>query len=464
MAILGCANNKKKLPNNGLINLRTLGAKGNGVDDDTAIILAAIDQLTPNGTLYFPQGTYLVRGSKDRDAIFELVDKQNLVIKGVPGKSTLLIQSTGSSNGSVVFRVRSGNHITFAGLSIRAKNKLSASRMMSAGVAENSTFYNPHVAIQFLGKYSSIRISGCSFMDFTGAMVHFAGTGRNISLFGNNFSNGIRFVPKKKHQYPQPTGILMNGESKEGVYVKQCDFLNFIDCSGQNSKANGLYLSHVKDVEIEGCSFKVTNKFKPFNHDNGGIQVYFQESSNIQISKCHFNNVSNDLYAANNIVFKGNELIDARLTVATSNSTIQDNTFQINFSGKGYGILRTNGNVKDLKIQGNKFTDYCASDKANQNIALQIYGDAQNFLIKKNTFSDYYTSILLGKNQNQDISKGTVENNEIILGTKNVYGIRLISGYDNIIVDNKVVSKQNARKKAQSFQLLSKESKNVPKK
>lgn len=41
------------------INIKQLGTKGNGIDDDFSIIQYAIDS-NPNGTVYFPNGTYLI--------------------------------------------------------------------------------------------------------------------------------------------------------------------------------------------------------------------------------------------------------------------------------------------------------------------------------------------------------------------------------------------------------------------
>jgi hypothetical protein len=44
----------------GVWNMKSLGAKGDGVSDDTAAIIAAIQQAPQNTILYFPNGTYLI--------------------------------------------------------------------------------------------------------------------------------------------------------------------------------------------------------------------------------------------------------------------------------------------------------------------------------------------------------------------------------------------------------------------
>ena len=46
----------------GVLNIKSLGAAGDGVTDDTAAINAAIQQAPQNAILYFPNGTYLISG------------------------------------------------------------------------------------------------------------------------------------------------------------------------------------------------------------------------------------------------------------------------------------------------------------------------------------------------------------------------------------------------------------------
>src|SRR5213078_3627417 len=47
------------------VNVKNFGAKGDGVTDDTAAIRKAFEavRMTPNATIYFPRGTYLVTES-----------------------------------------------------------------------------------------------------------------------------------------------------------------------------------------------------------------------------------------------------------------------------------------------------------------------------------------------------------------------------------------------------------------
>ena len=66
------------------INIKQLGGKGNGIDDDFSIIQYALDS-TPNGTIYFPNGTYLISESIITSANYQktvsLKLEKNAIIK-----------------------------------------------------------------------------------------------------------------------------------------------------------------------------------------------------------------------------------------------------------------------------------------------------------------------------------------------------------------------------------------------
>ena len=70
------------------INIKQLGSKGNGIDDDFSIIQYAIDS-TPNGTIYFPNGTYLITEpivtSANYQKTVSLKLEKNAIIKASSG-------------------------------------------------------------------------------------------------------------------------------------------------------------------------------------------------------------------------------------------------------------------------------------------------------------------------------------------------------------------------------------------
>lgn len=80
----------------GIINVKSYGAVGNGVTDDTAAIQAAINSLSPGGgAIYFPKGTYIV--SNMLVVNFNLIHLSGSgrasIIKNIGATSTLRFQN-----------------------------------------------------------------------------------------------------------------------------------------------------------------------------------------------------------------------------------------------------------------------------------------------------------------------------------------------------------------------------------
>ena len=70
------------------VNVKTLGAKGDGKSDDRQYIQAAIRQCAPNGSVYFPKGTYVINDSL-------IIGKSNISLKGESRDSTILFIKKG---------------------------------------------------------------------------------------------------------------------------------------------------------------------------------------------------------------------------------------------------------------------------------------------------------------------------------------------------------------------------------
>jgi hypothetical protein len=66
-----------------LVNIRVLGAKGNGISDDTKAIQAAVNLVgsSGGGTVYFPSGTYIVSSTIDLKSNVDLIFAKGATIK-----------------------------------------------------------------------------------------------------------------------------------------------------------------------------------------------------------------------------------------------------------------------------------------------------------------------------------------------------------------------------------------------
>ncbi|GGH37354.1 glycosyl hydrolase family 28-related protein [Paenibacillus segetis] len=106
-----------------MINVTKLGAKGNGVSDDTAAIQKALNQVAQSGeTLYFPKGVYMVNPTKT------LIVSSNTTITGDGASSIIRAANTGF--GWEMVRV-SGKNISISGVSLDGNNRVN--RVLAIG-------------------------------------------------------------------------------------------------------------------------------------------------------------------------------------------------------------------------------------------------------------------------------------------------------------------------------------------
>ena len=108
-----------------MINVTKLGAKGNGVSDDTAAIQKALNQVAQSGeALYFPKGVYMINPAKT------LAINSNTTITGDGASSIIRVANTGF--GWEMIRV-SGNNINVSGISLDGNNRVNRVLVIGGG-------------------------------------------------------------------------------------------------------------------------------------------------------------------------------------------------------------------------------------------------------------------------------------------------------------------------------------------
>ncbi|WLR51636.1 glycoside hydrolase family 55 protein [Bacillus tianshenii] len=106
------------------INVKDVGAKGNGEQDDTYAIVKAIEQIDSNGggTVYFPAGTYVVNGSisVELDNDLTILSDENAVIDGENSIARTLIRLGGYRKEAAQLSkdILKGNTVIEAGLNV----------------------------------------------------------------------------------------------------------------------------------------------------------------------------------------------------------------------------------------------------------------------------------------------------------------------------------------------------------
>jgi hypothetical protein len=126
-----------------ILDVRTFGARGNGVDDDTAAINAAIEAVPPGGTIYFPPGTY-VHANYLRIATdgVTLAGKDATLHASQPDRGAVFLDGSGNTLQDLTITSAEppsrGDKLATSGIVLRGKGgrvlRNSISRSMSTGI------------------------------------------------------------------------------------------------------------------------------------------------------------------------------------------------------------------------------------------------------------------------------------------------------------------------------------------
>lgn len=108
-----------------MINVKKLGAKGNGVSDDTAAVQKALNQASQSGEmLHFPKGVYIINPAKT------LAVGNNTTITGDGAGS--IIRAATKGFGWEIIRV-TGKNINISGISMDGNNRVNRVLVIGGG-------------------------------------------------------------------------------------------------------------------------------------------------------------------------------------------------------------------------------------------------------------------------------------------------------------------------------------------
>ncbi|MDD4985702.1 MAG: glycosyl hydrolase family 28-related protein, partial [Dehalococcoidales bacterium] len=162
------------------IDVRAFGATGDGVTDDTAAIAAALDSLgTDGGTVYFPEGIYLVTELN--------VSKSSVILKGMgrgtSGGSTTEIRATTGAIASMPYIT--GNYVTVRDMQFNGNGISEQFNLAGSYCNVDNIYSSGYTHYNFYGGGGNLHtISNSNF--YSGA----ARTSVNVTQFLNNYFNG----------------------------------------------------------------------------------------------------------------------------------------------------------------------------------------------------------------------------------------------------------------------------------
>lgn len=93
----------------GVLNVKSYGAKGDGITDDTVAIQAAFTAVQQYQTIYFPYGTYMVSNLKLGAVPWVTITGDRAVLKSIPGTNGPMLDNNGGYFCTVMHLIFDGN-------------------------------------------------------------------------------------------------------------------------------------------------------------------------------------------------------------------------------------------------------------------------------------------------------------------------------------------------------------------
>ena len=302
------------------------GAKADGVTNDTAAINAAIEAVGNGGTVFFPDGAYLVKETEttvnnDRYAIL-VNGKENLTL--LFSSEAVIQHATSSSAFYRTILIKNSNEITVKGGTLIGD--------LDTHTPEYKDGYDGMINTHGYGirmiDSTNLVIDGVELLKYYGDPL--------IICSEQNPYNGCQNVVIKNCRIHDSARNGITVTSCQGLLVKNCEIYNItgampmagIDIEGEYEGAVN------EDITLDGCNI--------LNNGYQSIAVQLV-SNNVTIKNCRFDNLSMGDNAKNLVI---SDCIVEDYINACSNLLIKNS--KIN------GLLPTN--AKDISVIGCVFT------------------------------------------------------------------------------------------------------------
>lgn len=257
-----------------IANVKVFGAKGDGTTDDTAAILAAIASLASNGgTVYMPQGVYLVTSTITLGTCQKLVGAGSGQPNGVPpyrGATTII-----SSYDGVVIQVgaagATSDHAWLEGITVVGDTTSTSQDLVVMGPS-NPAFNGSYLTVRDVQTWISgrdgIRVQNCqnSLIDY----CRFDSSQRYAAYLTAGAGNFLTASSFRDCQFRVASrwGVFVDGLG--GGTVQQ---IRFAGCTIQGNNASNPTPRSVADAGITATDKTLTSATASFTSADVGKQV-----------------------------------------------------------------------------------------------------------------------------------------------------------------------------------------------
>lgn len=407
------------------VDVKTYGAVGDGVTDDTAAIESAINSLSSTGgTVYFPSGTYRCASSLD-------ISHSNITLQG-NGWTSIIFHGNGVNN-DVIRIASSKTNVTIRDLAVdgnKANQTTFSVGIKTQGSNDGLKIINVYVHDTFnsgilIEDSQNILIEKCYLKDIgkTGSDTNFYGVGidfqqsknwtvRNCTIEGT-LSNGIHSKGTSPYN---PINFVIEGNKISGVITDQKSCIHLEDAKDGVINGNNLFDTAdatfgINAIYVKGQTSTYSNCVISNNTASNISGVFIENQSGGNVitgNRCKSGTVTssqNGIWVgaeAHDTLIVGNTIEQAEeqgiyVNGTNHNVTIANNIIKnTQSSGAGIYLFCSSGTKRDIFIYGNQIYDDQGTPTQAYGIQATGGGTFSNIQVFGNYFSGNITSDVSG--------------------------------------------------------------------
>ncbi|WP_433944537.1 glycosyl hydrolase family 28-related protein [Paenibacillus sp. SN-8-1] len=395
-----------------VINVRQVGAKGNGRDDDTPYVQKALDQAAgKGGSVFFPKGSYVI----DPNRTLIIGSRTKLVGQG----SDSVIMASGKKFGWELMRV-TGSDVEISNLSLDGNKQVNRVLVVGGGVQRVNIS-----GVTVANASQSKNPSEEGYSEVVAGIVVYGNTSQ-IKIDSSEVKNIYAINQSNGSMIARGIYITTTWGSNEGAARQVVITNSHIHHIGPADDADGIYYEDPAMDENNGQNTDSLISGNLLEYcAKRGIKIYAQ---GVKVSDNHIVNsyLNNNYYQGVNKGKLAPDMFSA-VSVYGSNNIVHSNV--IDGIGSFYAAIEVSAmeTVRNTVISNNKIV-MGSNSRIKGTTAIRL-GNIYNFTIKNNTIENGERGIWTW--QNADF--GVIKDNTIIL--KNGGGIDLstyLDGYTQI--------------------------------